>query len=86
VVDSCLLCPWGCWWPQKLWSAGTRNSISTQVLLKIITAWHHRANETLPCVLVHTMLFVGSIWKNKSGWSLFVMSLVLCWWPQKLCW
>jgi hypothetical protein len=26
--------------------------------------------------LVHTMLFVGSIWK-KSGWFLFVMSLGL---------
>jgi hypothetical protein len=25
----------------------------------------------------HTMLFVGSIWKNKSGWFLFVMSLWL---------
>jgi hypothetical protein len=23
------------------------------------------------------MLFVGSIWKNKSGWFLFVMSLGL---------
>jgi hypothetical protein len=27
--------------------------------------------------LLHTMLFVGSIWKNKSGWFLFVMSLWL---------
>jgi hypothetical protein len=27
--------------------------------------------------LVHTMLFVGSIWKNKSGWFLFVVSLGL---------
>ena len=24
--------------------------------------------------LAHTMVFVGSIWKNKSGWFLFVMS------------
>jgi hypothetical protein len=23
-------------------------------------------------ILVHTMLFVGSTWKNKSGWFLFV--------------
>jgi hypothetical protein len=23
---------------------------------------------------VHTMVFVGSIWNNKSGWFLFVMS------------
>jgi hypothetical protein len=27
--------------------------------------------------LVNTMLFVGTIWKNKSGWFLFVMSLWL---------
>jgi hypothetical protein len=28
--------------------------------------------------LVHTMVFVGSIWKSKSGWFLFVsMSLGL---------
>jgi hypothetical protein len=27
--------------------------------------------------LVHTMLFVGSIWMNKSGWFLFVVSLGL---------
>jgi hypothetical protein len=27
--------------------------------------------------LAHTMVFVGSIWKNKSGWFLFVMSLEL---------
>jgi hypothetical protein len=28
-------------------------------------------------ILVHTMLFVGSIWKNKKGWFLFVVSLGL---------
>jgi hypothetical protein len=27
--------------------------------------------------LVYTMLFVGSIWKNESGWFLFLMSLGL---------
>jgi hypothetical protein len=27
--------------------------------------------------LAHTMVFVGSIWKSKSGWFLFVMSLGL---------
>jgi hypothetical protein len=27
--------------------------------------------------LVRTMLFVGTTWKNKSGWFLFVMSLWL---------
>jgi hypothetical protein len=28
-------------------------------------------------VLVHTMLFVGSTWKNKKGWFLFVVLLGL---------
>jgi hypothetical protein len=28
--------------------------------------------------LAHTMVFVGSIWKNKSGWFLFAMSGLLC--------
>jgi hypothetical protein len=41
---------------------------STPVLLKINPAWHHIAS------LAYTMVFVGSIWKNKSGWFLFVMS------------
>jgi hypothetical protein len=27
--------------------------------------------------LVHTMVFVGSTWKNKSGWFLFVVLLGL---------
>jgi hypothetical protein len=27
--------------------------------------------------LLHTMVFVGSIWKNKSGWFLIVRSLGL---------
>jgi hypothetical protein len=27
--------------------------------------------------LAHPMVFVGSIWKNKSGWFLFVMPLGL---------
>jgi hypothetical protein len=27
--------------------------------------------------LAHTMVFVESIWKSKSGWFLFVMSLGL---------
>jgi hypothetical protein len=36
--------------------------------------------------LVHTMLFVVSICKNKSGWFLFDMSLWGWWWSQKCCW
>jgi hypothetical protein len=27
--------------------------------------------------LAHTMMFVGSIWKNKSGWFLIVVSMGL---------
>jgi hypothetical protein len=27
--------------------------------------------------LAHTVVFVGSIWKNKSGWFLFVVSMGL---------
>jgi hypothetical protein len=27
--------------------------------------------------LVHAMLFIWLVWKNKSGWFLFVMSLWL---------
>jgi hypothetical protein len=38
----------------------------------------------------HMVVFVGSIWKNKSGWLLFVMflcSYAYCfWWPLKSCW
>jgi hypothetical protein len=34
--------------------------------------------------LVHTMLLVGSIWKNKSGWFLFVMSLWLLVAPENV--
>jgi hypothetical protein len=34
--------------------------------------------------LAHTMVFVGSIWKSKSGWFLFVMSLGLSVAPEVL--
>ena len=37
----------------------------------------HDTTDPMKLFLVHTMLFVGSIWKNKSGWFLFVMSLWL---------
>jgi hypothetical protein len=43
--------------------------------------WHipilHNSTEPMKLFLVHTMLFVGSIWKNKKGWFLFVVSLGL---------
>jgi hypothetical protein len=33
--------------------------------------------EPIKLFLAHTMVFVGSIWKSKSGWFPFVMSLGL---------
>jgi hypothetical protein len=53
VVGSCVLCRLGCQWPQKFcWLLGSISDhhwFSSQVLLKINPAWHHRSNETLPC-------------------------------------
>jgi hypothetical protein len=50
VVDSCLLCPCGCWWPPKIvLTAGISHWFLTQVLLKTNPAWHKRPNITLPC-------------------------------------
>jgi hypothetical protein len=46
----------------------------------------HDTKEPMKLFLVHTMLFVGSIWKNKSGSFLFVMSLWLLVAGRKLCW
>jgi glycerol uptake facilitator-like aquaporin len=37
----------------------------------------HDTTELMKLLLAHTMVLVGSIWKNKSGWSLFVVSLGL---------
>jgi hypothetical protein len=37
----------------------------------------HDTTEPIKLFLAHTVVFVGSIWKNKSGWLLFVMSLEL---------
>jgi hypothetical protein len=55
-------------------TAGIHHRISTQVLLQISLP---DITEPMKLFLVHTMLFVGSIWKNKSGWFLFLMSLGL---------
>jgi hypothetical protein len=41
--------------------------------------------EPMKLFLAHTMVFVGSIWKIKSGWFLFVMPLRACQLPQILC-
>jgi hypothetical protein len=51
VVDSCLLCPCGCWWPPRklCWQLGSIIDFLTQVLLKTNPAWHQRSNEIIPC-------------------------------------
>jgi hypothetical protein len=50
VVDSCLLCPCGCWWPRKLClQLGSITDFLTQVLLKTNPAGPQRPNETSPC-------------------------------------
>jgi hypothetical protein len=55
-------------------TAGIHQQISTQVLLQISLP---DITEPMKLFLVYTLLFVGSIWKNESGWFLFVMSLGL---------
>jgi diacylglycerol kinase len=37
----------------------------------------HDVTEPMKLFIAHTLIFVGSIWKNKSGWFLIVMSLEL---------
>jgi hypothetical protein len=37
----------------------------------------HDTTDPMKFFLAHAMVFVGSIWKNKSGWFQFVMSLGL---------
>jgi hypothetical protein len=37
----------------------------------------HDTSDPTNLFLAHTMVFVGSIWKNKSGWFLFAMSVGL---------
>jgi hypothetical protein len=77
VVDSCLLCSCGCQWLLKLcWQL--ESSITDVFWPKFF--WKPILNGTTDPVklfLAHVMLFVGSIWKSKSGWFLFVMSLWL---------
>jgi hypothetical protein len=75
VVGSCLLCPWGCLWPQKFcWLLGSITVFWPKFCWKSTL---HETTERMKLFLVHTMLFVRSIWKSKSGWFLFVMSLGL---------
>jgi hypothetical protein len=37
----------------------------------------HDTTEPMKLFLDHSVMFVGSIWKNESGWFLFVVSLWL---------
>jgi hypothetical protein len=56
-------------------------SVATEVVLNAAgsssKSTPHDTTDPMNLFLAHTMLFVGSIWKNKSGWFLFVMSLGL---------
>jgi hypothetical protein len=71
VVGSCLLCPWGCQWPQKFcWLRGSITDFQPKFCWK---STPHDTTDPMKLFLVHTMLFVGSIWKSKSGWFLFVV-------------
>jgi hypothetical protein len=51
VVDSCLLCPCGCWWPRKLClhQLGSITDFGPQVLMKTNPPGHQRPNETPSC-------------------------------------
>jgi hypothetical protein len=85
VVHSCLLCPCGCWWPQ----GNCADSWDPSLIFWLKFCWKptpHDTKEPMKLFLVHTMLFVVSIWKNKSGSFLFVMSLWLLVAARKLCW
>jgi diacylglycerol kinase len=37
----------------------------------------HDITEPMKLFLAHTVVFVGSIWKNKSGWFLIVVFMGL---------
>jgi hypothetical protein len=72
VVHSCLLGPRGCWWPQKLcWLLGPIIDFQPKFCWKSTS---HDTTEPEKLFLVHTMVFVGSIWKKKSSSFLFVRS------------
>jgi hypothetical protein len=44
----------------------------------------HNIKDPMKLFLVHTMVFVGTIWKNKSVDSCLFCQYG-CWWPRKLC-
>jgi hypothetical protein len=74
VVGSCLLFPGtvsghtsfaDCWGPSLIFNPSFAENSP------------HDTTDPTKLFLAHTMVFVGSIWKSKSGWFLFVMSLGL---------
>jgi hypothetical protein len=70
VVGSCLLGPWGCQWQQKLcWLMAPIGHFQPKFYWKTTPL-----DTTEPKHLVHKTVIVGSIWRNKSGWFLFVRS------------
>jgi hypothetical protein len=54
-----------------LTAAGSITEIQPKFCTKLTL---HDTTDPMNLFLAHTMVFVGSIWKNKSGWFLFVMS------------
>jgi hypothetical protein len=56
VVDSCLLCPCGCWWPRKLcWQLGSITDFVPKFCWEPTLQY---TKEPMKLFLVHTMLFV----------------------------
>jgi hypothetical protein len=65
-----------------LTAAGSINEIQPNFFSKLTL---HDTTDPMNLFLAHTMVFVGSIWKNKSGWFLFVMSPGLSVATEVLC-
>jgi hypothetical protein len=56
----------GCWDPSMIFNSSFAEKPTP-----------HGTTDPMKLFLAHTMVFVGSIWKSKSDWFLFVMSLGL---------
>jgi acyl-CoA hydrolase len=55
------------------WTAGVHhNDFQAKFCSK--PTLHDTPEPMMKLFLAHTMVFVGSIWTNKGGWFLFVMS------------
>jgi hypothetical protein len=75
VVGSCLTCSWGCLCAREIeLTAGVHLVFQPKFGSKSTL---HDTTEQMKLFLAHTIMFVGSIWKNESGWFLFDMFLGL---------